>query len=128
MRQVFLRTSCAGPLEMVVEASQLFHRPSPSQRPLRHSQQLIMFGAGSEAGRYRTQAAHVHPISLSLPQCFFPCRAPQLEENACIGGCFHLRQQTATDPACLQLDPMFADLCVQCENTSSPHIDVAKGR
>ena len=47
--------------------------------------QLIMFGAGSKAGRYRTPAAHVHPISLSLPQRFFPCRLPQLEENACMG-------------------------------------------
>ena len=49
------------------------------------SYQLIMFGAGSKAGRYRTPAAHVHPISLSLPQAnSFECRL-QLEENACIG-------------------------------------------
>ena len=57
--------------------------------------QLIMFGAGSKAGRYRTPVAHVHPISLSLPQRFFPCRScREMHAWEDPGGCFHLRRHT----------------------------------
>ena len=59
--------------------------------------QLIMFGASSKAGRYRTPAAHVHPISLSLPQRFFPCRirsCKKMHSWEDPRGCFHLRQHT----------------------------------
>ena len=83
--------------------------------------QLIMFGAGSEAGRYRTPAAHVHPISLSLPQRFFPCRSwKKMHAREDPGGCFHLRSRLqGIRPAC-NLTPCL-QICVSSVKTQAPH-------